>query len=102
MQGISHLIPYTFDQSGILLMLKLFHMTRLPPYMGVGAEGIIELLMRLKLLSAALCWRLSSDVARGVLINITSGTDLGLFEVNEAADIVAGAADPLLTLFSEQ
>ncbi|NLC11741.1 MAG: cell division protein FtsZ [Firmicutes bacterium] len=34
------------------------------------------------------------DGARGVLINITGGTDLGLFEVNEAADIVAEAADP--------
>ena len=36
----------------------------------------------------------SIDGARGVLLNITGGTDLGLFEVNEAADIVAEAADP--------
>ena len=36
----------------------------------------------------------SIDGARGVLLNITGGSDLGLFEVNEAADIVAEAADP--------
>jgi cell division protein FtsZ len=29
----------------------------------------------------------------GILLNITGGHDLGLFEVNEAAEIVQGAAD---------
>ncbi|MGQ0571507.1 MAG: cell division protein FtsZ [Armatimonadota bacterium] len=32
--------------------------------------------------------------ARGVLINVTGGTDLGLLEVSEAAQIVREAADP--------
>lgn len=32
--------------------------------------------------------------AKGVLLNITGGADLGLFEVNEAAEIVAQASDP--------
>ena len=32
--------------------------------------------------------------AKGVLINITCGSDLSLFEINEAADAVAEAADP--------
>ncbi len=32
--------------------------------------------------------------ARGVLFNITGGTDLTLFEVNEAADIISKAAHP--------
>lgn len=36
----------------------------------------------------------SIDGARGVLLNITGGNDLGLFEVNEAAEIIAQAADP--------
>jgi len=36
----------------------------------------------------------SIDGARGVLLNITGGPSLGLFEVNEAADVVAEAADP--------
>jgi cell division protein FtsZ len=32
--------------------------------------------------------------ARGVLINITGGSDLGIFEVNAAAELVTEAADP--------
>ena len=36
----------------------------------------------------------SIDGARGVLLNITGGADLALFEVNEAAEIVIQAADP--------
>jgi len=35
----------------------------------------------------------SIDGAKGVLLNITGGTDLSLFEVQEAADIVATASD---------
>ncbi|QRG65755.1 cell division protein FtsZ [Brevibacillus choshinensis] len=36
----------------------------------------------------------SIDGARGVIMNITGGTNLSLYEVNEAADIVSSAADP--------
>lgn len=36
----------------------------------------------------------SIEGAKGVLLNITGGSDLGLFEVNEAAELVAQAADP--------
>lgn len=36
----------------------------------------------------------SIEGAKGVLLNITGGSDLGLFEVNEAAEIIAEAADP--------
>jgi cell division protein FtsZ len=35
----------------------------------------------------------SVEGAMGILLNITGGHDLGLFEVNEAAEIVASAAD---------
>ena len=35
----------------------------------------------------------SIDGATGILLNITGGPDLGLFEVNEAAEVVTGAAD---------
>src|ERR1700716_4348012 len=35
----------------------------------------------------------SVDGATGILLNITGGPDLGLFEVNEAAEIVQAAAD---------
>jgi len=34
------------------------------------------------------------DGATGVLLNITGPTDLGLFEVNEAAEVVTSHADP--------
>jgi cell division protein FtsZ len=35
----------------------------------------------------------SVDGATGILLNITGGKELGLFEVNEAAEIIQGAAD---------
>jgi cell division protein FtsZ len=35
----------------------------------------------------------SVEGAGGILLNITGGSDLGLFEVNEAAEIISGAAD---------
>jgi cell division protein FtsZ len=35
----------------------------------------------------------SVEGATGILLNITGGRDLGLFEVNEAAELVQGAAD---------
>jgi cell division protein FtsZ len=37
---------------------------------------------------------ISMDGARGVLLNITGGVDLALSEINEAAEVVAQAADP--------
>jgi len=35
----------------------------------------------------------SVEGATGILLNITGGSDMGLFEVNEAAEVVTGAAD---------
>jgi cell division protein FtsZ len=35
----------------------------------------------------------SVEGARGILLNITGGNDLGLFEINEAAEIISSAAD---------
>src|SRR5919205_1087548 len=35
----------------------------------------------------------SVEGATGILLNITGGPDIGLFEINEAAEIVQGAAD---------
>jgi cell division protein FtsZ len=35
----------------------------------------------------------SIDGATGILLNITGGSDIGLFEVNEAAEVVTSAAD---------
>jgi cell division protein FtsZ len=36
----------------------------------------------------------SIEGAKGILLNITGSSNLGLFEVNEAAEIIAEAADP--------
>ena len=36
----------------------------------------------------------SIEGARGILLNISGGSDLGLFEVNEAAEIIRGVAHP--------
>jgi cell division protein FtsZ len=36
----------------------------------------------------------SVNGATGILLNITGGKDLGLFEVNESAEIIQNAADP--------
>ena len=36
----------------------------------------------------------SIEGAKGVLLNITGGQNLTLFEVNEASEIIAAAADP--------
>jgi len=36
----------------------------------------------------------SIEGATGVLLNISGGSDIGLFEVNEAAELVTAAADP--------
>jgi cell division protein FtsZ len=36
----------------------------------------------------------SIDGAHGVLLNISGGSDLGLFEIHEAADLIAQAAHP--------
>src|SRR5438067_589327 len=37
---------------------------------------------------------ISMEGAKGVLLNITGGLDLALSEINEAADVIAQAADP--------
>ena len=36
----------------------------------------------------------SIEGATGILLNVTAGPDVGLFEVNEAAEVVTAAADP--------
>ena len=41
---------------------------------------------------------MSIDGAKGVLLNFTGGPNTTLFEVNEAADIIAKAADPEATI----
>ena len=44
--------------------------------------------------SPARCSRRPSTAPAGILLNIAGGRDLGLFEVNEAAEIIHGVAHP--------
>ena len=63
--------------------------------MGIGsargddrATGAAEIAISSPLLEASI------DGARGVLLSVSGGSDLGLFEINEAARLVAEAAHP--------
>ena len=64
-------------------------------HMGVGkasgekrAEDAVKMAISSPLLETTI------DGARGVLINVTGGADLGLFEINNAAMMVTEAGDP--------
>lgn len=64
-------------------------------HMGVGraaGENKAEEAAKLAIQSPLL--ETSIEGARGVLLNITGGPDLGLFEVNMAAELVQKSADP--------
>ena len=63
--------------------------------MGVGsASGDSRATTAAKLAMTSPLLEASIDGARGILLNIAGGPDLGLFEVNEAAEIIHSAAHP--------
>jgi cell division protein FtsZ len=63
--------------------------------LGIGkARGENRALEAAKMAISSPLLEASIDGARGVLLTIAGGSDLGLFEVNEAAEVIAGAADP--------
>jgi cell division protein FtsZ len=94
-QGISDLIAVPglvnldfADVKTVMLDTGLAHM-------GIGraaGENRAEEAARQAILSPLL--ETSIEGARGVLLNITGGPDLGLFEVNTAAELVQKSADP--------
>ncbi|MGQ9675020.1 MAG: cell division protein FtsZ [Chloroflexota bacterium] len=62
--------------------------------MAIGhGEGETRALDAAKAAIASPLLEVSIDGAKGVLFNITGGPDLTLFEVHEAAEFIAGAAD---------
>ncbi len=62
--------------------------------MGIGgASGENRAIEAAKIAISSPLLEESVDGATGILLNITGGHDLGLFEVNEAAEVVQGAAD---------
>lgn len=63
--------------------------------MGIGsAQGENRATEAAKIAISSPLLETSVEGARGVLLNITGGSDLGLFEVNEAAEIISQAVDP--------
>jgi cell division protein FtsZ len=63
--------------------------------MGIGeAEGESRAAEAARIAVSSPLLEASVEGATGILLNITGGSDLGLFEVNEAAEVVTGAADP--------
>ena len=62
--------------------------------MGIGsAQGDNRAAEAAKIAISSPLLETSIEGAKGVLLNITGGPDLGLFEVNEAAEIISQAAD---------
>jgi cell division protein FtsZ len=62
--------------------------------MGIGkARGDSRAVEAAKLAISSPLLEASIDGARGVLLMLAGGSDLGLFEVNEAADVITAAAD---------
>jgi len=94
-QGISDLISgpgyINLDFADVVKIMKNTGVA----HMGVGSasgEKRAEEAVRQAIQSPLL--ETSIDGARGILINITGGSDLGLFEINSAAEMVTEAADP--------
>lgn len=94
-QGISDLISgegyINLDFADVVAIMKGSGIA----HMGVGkasgekrAEDAVRMAIQSPLLETSI------EGARGVLLNITGGMDLGLFEINSAAALVKEAADP--------
>ena len=67
--------------------------------MGIGiAEGEGRAVEAVKQAISSPLLETSIDGAKGVIMNITGGSDLSLFEVQEAADIVTSATDEELNM----
>ena len=63
--------------------------------MGIGeASGENRAVDAVKMAISSPLLETSIDGAQGIIINITGNSELGLFEINEAAEIVAQAAHP--------
>jgi cell division protein FtsZ len=63
--------------------------------MGIGsARGDDRAIAAAEMAISSPLLEASIDGAHGVLMNISGGSDLGLFEINEAAQLVADAAHP--------
>lgn len=94
-QGISDLITVpgeiNLDFADVKTIMHGMGMALMGTGVSAGEHRAVEAAQRA--ISSPLLEEASIEGARGVLINITGGNDLTLFEVNEAASIIQEAAD---------
>ncbi|GAK57335.1 cell division protein ftsZ [Candidatus Vecturithrix granuli] len=95
-QGISDLITIpgliNLDFADVKTIMADMGVALMGSARGSGDQRAIEAAN--KAISSPLLDDISIDGARGVLINITGGKDLGLHEISEAASIIQEAAHP--------
>jgi cell division protein FtsZ len=94
-QGISDLITITGIINLDFADVKTIMTEAGSALMGIGtSEGENRATEAAKLAIASPLLEASIDGARGVLLNITGGLDLGIHEANEAARVIQEVADP--------
>jgi cell division protein FtsZ len=94
-QGITELITTPGVINTDFADVKMIMSNAGTAIMGIGnaaGEGRAVAAARAAITSPLL--EASIEGARGILLNIAGGSDLGLFEVNEAAEIIHGVAHP--------
>jgi cell division protein FtsZ len=94
-QGISDLITVpgliNLDFADVKTIMRDAGSSMMGIGVGTGENRAVEA-ARAAVMSPLLEINISG--ARGILFNVTGGSDLGLFEVNEAAEVIKEAADP--------
>lgn len=94
-QGISDLITVTGLINVDFADVKTIMTNAGSALMGIGtASGENRAVIAAKEAVSSPLLETSIEGAKGVLLNITGSSNLGLFEVNEAAAIITDAADP--------
>lgn len=94
-QGISDLIAVPGLINLDFADVKTIMLEQGSALMGIGsAKGENRAAEAARIAISSPLLETSIEGAKGVLLNITGGPNLGLFEVNEAAEIIQQAADP--------
>ncbi len=93
-QGISDLIATPGLINLDFADVKTIMSNRGSALMGIGSGNGKIVLQKLRKAISSPLLETSIDGAQGVIMNITGGANLSLYEVQEAADIVASASNP--------
>lgn len=94
-QGISDLIAVPGLINLDFADVKTIMLDQGSALMGIGkASGDKRASEAAKIAISSPLLETSIEGAKGILLSITGGANLGLFEVNEAAEIISSAADP--------